>query len=71
MQERYGISIVPMTFCPGSLAPTVMSVTSFANDKGDNELIQEAVCRSPGIFTAEENSRKPQLGDSLIKGLCD
>ena len=28
--------------------------------------------RSPGIcLTAEENPRKPQLGDRLMKGLCD
>ena len=52
----------------GSLAPTVASVTSVAHD---NEMILGAVHRSPGIcLTAEENPRKPQLGDSLIKGLC-
>ena len=33
---------------------------------------REAVHRSPGIFfTAEENPGKPQLGDHLMKGLCD
>ena len=54
------------------LAPSVASVTSVANDKGDNEMIPVAVHRSPGIyFTAEENPRKPQLGDRLMKGLCD
>ena len=54
------------------LAPSVASVTSVANDKGDNELILGTVHRSPGIcFTAEENPRKPQLGDRLMKGLCD
>ena len=54
------------------LTPSVASVTSVTNDKGDNELILGAVHRSPGIFlTAEENPRKPQLGDSLMKGLCD
>ena len=57
------------------LAPSVASVTSVtsvANDKGDNEMILEAVHRSPGIcLTAEENSRKPQLGDRLMKGLCE
>ena len=43
-----------------------------ANDKGDNEMILGAVHRSPGIcLTAEENPRKPQLGDRLMKGLCD
>ena len=50
------------------LAPSVASVTSVANDKGD----PGAVHRSPGIcFTAEENPKKPQLGDRLMKGLCD
>ena len=37
------------------LAPNVGSVTSVANDKGDNEMILGAVHRSPGIcLTAEE-----------------
>ena len=45
------------------LAPSVASVTSVANGKGDNEMILGAVHRSPGIcFTAEENPRKPLLG---------
>ena len=48
------------------------AVTSVANDKGDNEMILGPVHRSPGIcHTAEENSRKPQLEDRLMKGLCD
>jgi hypothetical protein len=35
------------------------SVTSVANDKGDNEMILGAVNRSPGIcLTAEKNHRK-------------
>ena len=35
-------------------------------------MILGAVHRSPGIFiTAEENPRKPQLGDHLMKGLRD
>ena len=39
---------------------------------GINEMIAGAVHRYPGIYlTAGENSRKPQLGDRLIKGLCD
>ena len=55
-----------------SLALSVASVTSVPNDKDDNEMILGAVHRSPGIFlTAEENPRKPQLGDRLMKGLCD
>ena len=37
------------------LAPSVLSVKSVANDKGDNEMILGAVHRSPGIcLTAEE-----------------
>ena len=37
------------------LAPSVSSVESVANDKGDNEMILGAVHRSPGIcLTAEE-----------------
>ena len=31
------------------LAPSVASVTSIADDKGDNEMILGAVHRSPGI----------------------
>ena len=55
-----------------SLAPSVASVTFVANDKDDNEMILGAVHRSPAIFlTAEENPRKPQLGDRRMKGLCD
>ena len=54
------------------LSPSVASVTSVANDKGDNEIILGAVHRSPGIcLTAEENPRKPQLVYCLMKGLCD
>ena len=52
------------------LSPSVASVTSVANDKGDNEMILGAVHRFAGIcLTAEENLRKPQLGDRLMKGL--
>ena len=36
------------------LAPSVASVTSVANDKGDNEMIPGAVHRFPGIFLTEE-----------------
>ena len=54
------------------LAPSVASVTSVANDKDDIEMILGAVYRSPGIcLTAEENHRKHQLGNHLMKGLCD
>ena len=35
-------------------------------------MIPGAVYRSPGIcLRAEENPRKPQLGDRQMKGLCD
>ena len=54
-----------------SIAPSA-SVMSVTNDKNDNEMIPEAVHRSPGIcLTAEENPGKSQLGDRLMKGLCD
>ena len=54
----------------GFLAPSVASVTSVANDKDDNEMILGAVYRSLGIcLIAEENPRKPQLGEGLMKGL--
>ena len=51
------------------LAPSVAWATSVANDKGGNEMILGAVHRFPGIcLTAEENPRKPQLGDRVTKG---
>jgi hypothetical protein len=54
------------------LAPSITSVTSVVNDKGDNEMISGAMHRSPGIcLTAEENPGEPELGDRLMKGLCD
>ena len=54
------------------LAPSIASVTSVANDKGDNEMILKAVHRCPGIFlTAEETPRKSQLGDNLMKRLYE
>ena len=34
-------------------APSVASVTSVANDKGDNEMILGAVHRSPGKFALQ------------------
>ena len=41
------------------LASSVASVTSVANDRGDNEMILGAVHKSPGIcLTAEENPQK-------------
>ena len=54
------------------LAACVTSVTSDANDNVNNEMIPGAVNRSPGIcLIAEEKPGKPQLGYSLMKGLCD
>ena len=53
------------------LAPSVTSITSVANDKGDDEMISGAVHRSGICITAEENPGKSQLGDRLMKGLCD
>ena len=56
----------------GPLALSVASVMSVANDKDDNEMTLGAVHRSPGIcLTADENPRKPQLGDCLMKRLYD
>ena len=52
-----------------TLAPSVTSVMSVANDKSDNEMILGALHRFPGIcLTAEENPGKPQLGPRLVKG---
>ena len=43
-----------------------------ANNTGDNEMIPGAVHRSAGIcVNAEKNLGKPQLGDHLMKWLCD
>ena len=54
------------------LSLSVKSISSVANDKGDNEMVPGAVHRSPGIcLTAEENSGKPQAGDLLMKGCAD
>ena len=48
------------------------AVTPVANDEGDNEIIPGAGHRSPGIYlTVEEDPRKPQLEDRLMKGLWD
>ena len=47
-------------------APSVTSGTSVANDKGDNEMISEAVHRFQDFprLTTEENRGKPQLGSN-------
>ena len=39
------------------LAPSVASVRSFTNDKGDNEMIMGAVYRSPGICPRAEDNQ--------------
>ena len=71
-QKRFKLVWWCQQLLSGSFAPSGASVTSAANDKDDNEMILGAVHRSPGIFlTAEENPRKPQLGDRLMKGLCE
>ena len=41
-----------------------------ANVKGDNEMMQGDVLRSPGMcLMAAENTGKPQLGDSMVKAV--
>jgi hypothetical protein len=53
-------------FLSGFLANGYLLLVSrlSANDKGDNEMLLGTVHRPPGIYlTAEENFRKPQLGD--------
>jgi hypothetical protein len=53
-------------------APSVASVKTVANDKGNTEMILRAVHISSGICcTAGESPRKSQIGDRLMKGLCD
>ena len=71
-RERGGAPVPVRVPSQRPITPSVASVTLVANDKGDNEIILWAVHRSPGIcLTAEENPRKPQLGDRLMKELCD
>ena len=66
-----GVAVPPAPVRVPSQRPLAPSVTSVANDKGDNEMILGAVHRSPSIcLTAEENPRKPQLKDRLMKALC-
>ena len=49
------------------LDSSITSVTSVANDKGDNEMILEAVHRSPGIYlTAEGNLRYTMSNDFCL-----
>ena len=66
------VAVPPAPGRVSSQRPLAPSVASVANDKGDNEMILGAVYRSPGIcLTAEENPRKPQLGERQMKGPCD
>ena len=54
------------------LAPSVASVTSVANDKGNNEMILGAVHRSPGIcLTAVEIPRKIFVTCNIVLFLRD
>ena len=71
-KRSLSVAVPPAPVRVPSQRPLAPSVTSVTNDKDDNEMILGAVHRSPGIcLTAEENPRKPQLGDRLTKGLCD
>ena len=58
------VAVPPAPVQVPSQRPLTPSDASVTNDKDDNEIILGAVDRSPGIcLTAEENPRKPQLGD--------
>ena len=51
------------------LAPSVASVTSVTNGKGDNEMILGAVHRSPGIcLTAKEKPQKTSARRPSVEG---
>ena len=65
------VAVPPAPVRIPSQRPLAPSVTSVANDKGDNEMMPGAV-HDPGIcLTVEANPGKPQLGDRLMKELCD
>ena len=54
------------------LAPSVTTFVTVAYYKGNNKMIPGALHRSRGISIANvENPGKRQVGDSLLKGLCD
>jgi hypothetical protein len=69
--EPWAVAKKALTQCGGttsscpSFKPRVLRQSSLsADDKGDNEMIPEAVHRSPAFYlTAEEIFAKPQLGD--------
>ena len=70
--KKLSVAVPPAPVRVPSQRPLAPRVPSVANDKGDNEMILGAVHRSPGIcLRAEEIPRKPQLGECLMKGLCD
>ena len=65
------VAVLPAPVRVPSQKPLAPSITSVANDKGDNEMIPVVVHISPGIcLTAEENPGKSQLGDSRRR-LCN
>ena len=52
----------------GHLSRVLRQSRLSTDDKGDNEMILEAVPRSPGIYVgAEKKPRKTQLGNRLMK----
>ena len=64
------VAVPPAPVHVPSQRPLASSITSAANDKGDNEMISGAMHRSPDIYlTAEENPRKPQQGNCLTKAV--
>ena len=55
--KKLSVAVPPAPVRDPSQRPLAPSVTSVANDKGDNEMIPGAVHRSPDIcLKAEENS---------------
>jgi hypothetical protein len=68
---RVSVAVPPAPVRIPSKRPLASSVASVTNDN-DNEMIPGAVHRCTDIsLTVEENPRKPQLGDRLMKVLCD
>ena len=66
------MTVPPIPVRVPSQRPLAPRVTSVTNDKGGNEIIPGAVHRCPSsCLMAEVNPGKPQLGDRLLKGLCD
>jgi hypothetical protein len=63
------VPLTPVKVLSQWLVPRVSHQSRLSpNDKVDNEVKLGAVHRSPGICpTAEENARKTQIGDHLMK----